>query len=106
MPVLFSWSKGGIEQKGGGFTRDVSPEGAYILYESDQYPLPGASVKIEMMLPPIDAEAHAAKLRSKGAAVRTSCPGEERGFAVAAVFTMHDTAESKRLDSRGTDLRS
>ena len=99
VPVLFSWAEGDSEHTRGGFTRDVSPNGAFILCEGQDHPSRGMSVRIEVMLPPMDA-AHGVKLRSRGETVRTCTPGEEHGFAVAAIFTMHDTADSESTECR------
>jgi PilZ domain len=89
VPVLFNWRNQQPRQLGG-FTRDVSAGGAYILCR-EECPSAGAPVRLQVMLPPVDAEAHGVKLESEGRVVRAHGPGEESGFAVMADFAAHSS---------------
>jgi len=87
-PALFGW--GNRESRlAGGFTRDASAGGAYILCEREDCPAVSTRISIEIMLPPIDAEGHGVKLKGEGQVVRNNGLGEESGFAIVADFGMH-----------------
>ncbi len=94
VPVLFTWLNRQPKQAGG-FTRDVSARGVYILCRGD-CPSTGAPVKLQVMLPPMDAEARGVKLQSEGRVVRAHGQGEESGFAVMADFATHSSIGKAR----------
>jgi hypothetical protein len=86
VPVLFSWQDTQPELDGG-FTRDISASGVYVLCEKNHRPAQGNTVTIQLILPSIvDLEAQGMKLRSKGQVLRTGDFPEESGFAVLAEF--------------------
>jgi len=88
LPVLFSW-KDAQSKLDGGFTRDISASGVYVLCEKNHCPAQGEIVKIQLFLPSIgDLETPGMKLRSKGQVLRTDDFPEECGFAVLADFDM------------------
>jgi hypothetical protein len=88
VPVLFRW-KDTQSKLDGGFTRDISAAGVYVLCEKNHCPAQGEIVKIQLILPAIgDQEAHGMTLRSKGQVIRTDEFPGECGFAALADFDM------------------
>jgi hypothetical protein len=81
LPVIFTWS-GGEQVKGGGFTRDLSTVGVYVLCDHSQRPQPGATVSFEILLPPLEENIRSLQLRAEGYAIRINSLNEETGFAL------------------------
>jgi hypothetical protein len=88
VPILFNWQNEERKQAGG-FTRDVSSAGVYVLCDTGDTPPPGVRVEIQIMLPPIDVKAHGLKLKSAGFVVRVNeneSTYEETGYALKVDF--------------------
>jgi PilZ domain len=77
-PVLFSWEDhDGSQLQGGGFTRDLSATGAFILSRAS--PPKGVSVRLEILLPPLKGKGHLTMF-CDGRVVRLDqALGEKRG---------------------------
>ena len=76
--VKFSWHAKGSTKLGGGYTRDISPSGVFVV-TSERLP-GGAEVQLEVALPSLRGERSGACLRTHGHVVRS----EQPGFAAAA----------------------
>jgi PilZ domain len=85
VPVLFRWKVDENEHRSGGFTRDVSTFGVYVVCE-DECPELNAGVALEILLPRQDAQNVGLKLKSVGEVVRIERAGERKGFAVRTDF--------------------
>lgn len=86
VPVLFSWEDPHLKLDGG-FTRDISASGVYVLCEKKYCPAQGDTVTIQLILPSIvDLEPRGLKLKSRGRVLRTGDFPEESGFALLAEF--------------------
>lgn len=73
-PVIFQWQdEQGGEQQGGGFTRDISTGGVYVL--CSPAPAPGSALRLEVMLPPIHPEARDVRLQADGRVTRVEAGG-------------------------------
>ncbi len=84
-PVIFRWKDPqGTTQQEGGFTRDMSSDGVFVL--CSKYPPAGIAVALEVFLPPIEATAQGLRLQAEGTVVRIGVAGEGSGFAAAADF--------------------
>jgi PilZ domain len=84
-PVRFDWENMGRRQAAG-FTRDLSSTGVFVLCSREDCPAFGTSVAMQIMLPPIHAEAHGITLRCDGRVVRVNSPEFVSGFAAIADF--------------------
>ncbi len=85
VPVIIKWNdEQGVRQQGGGFTRDISTGGIFVLCPA--YPPAGTAVALEVLLPPLEAEAHDLRLQAEGQVVRVEGGGKGSGFAAAADF--------------------
>jgi PilZ domain len=101
VPVLFSWEDTQPKQDGG-FTRDISASGAYVLCEKSCCPTPGDTVAIQLILPPIaNMEGQGMKLNFEGQVLRTGDFQEESGFAVLAEYGMGLNTGSKNTGQNG-----
>lgn len=73
----------GIRRHGGGFTRDISGQAAFILCST---PPPAETVvELEVLLPSSEAGTHL-RLWAQGQVVRVQANGEASGFAVVGEF--------------------
>lgn len=79
VPVLFHWADG---HTAGGFSRDLSQAGAYVVCETDDCPERGVALALEVWLPSLQAETQGLKLKLRGIVVRTCGASEPAGFAV------------------------
>ena len=82
VPVIFTLHNG-EEITAGGFTRDVSALGIYVLCDRSQCPSPGSALSVEVLLPPLETNIHSLQLRAEGRTVRINGPNEQSGFALA-----------------------
>jgi hypothetical protein len=100
VPVLFSWKN--ASKQAGGFTRDISASGVYVLCEESHCPSRGDTVTLQLILPSIaDAEGRGLKLKSKGQVLRTGELAEQSGFAVVAEFGLEPNSGSKNSGESG-----
>jgi hypothetical protein len=75
----------GIQQHGTGFTRDISPGGAFIF--GSAIPPEKAEFSMELMLPPLDKSSAAGlRLLAAGHVVRVELENRDKGFAVTSRF--------------------
>jgi hypothetical protein len=82
LPVLVRWDQGGTHTCGG-FTRDVSTNGVFVLC-SEELPL-AATVQIEILLPS-SGQVPGTALKSTGRVVRNYGESEAAGFAIEGQF--------------------
>jgi len=81
--VVFSWvSPSGSEQQARGYTRDISPGGAYVF--SETVPPLGCPLQLAIHLPMFADEKQAPSVRVRGHVLRADRNGRaiENGFAV------------------------
>lgn len=85
LPVLFQRGEAAVgEQRGAGFTRDVSTTGAYILCEKEaERPALDSLLNLQVLIPSLNSASHGLRLTGVATVVRTSTANEELGFAVA-----------------------
>jgi hypothetical protein len=81
-PVLFSWMDAGQQKHGAGFTRDVGTAGAYITCDRLYALELGMQVRLEVVLPALDANSEPAQLCAEGSVARLSGHNEKPGFAL------------------------
>jgi hypothetical protein len=81
-PVLFSWMETGQQKHGAGFTRDVGTAGAYITCDRLYALEIGMQVRLEVVLPALDANIDPAQLSAEGSVARLSGHNEKPGFAL------------------------
>lgn len=81
-PVLFSWIETGQQKHGAGFTRDMSTAGAYISCDRLYALEIGMQVRLEVVLPALDADSEPAQLCAEGSVARLSGHNEKPGFAL------------------------
>ena len=82
-PVIFGWTDpDGLSQLRGGFTRDISAGGLFVLCEASA-PLE-AVLTLEVLLPPFKASSTALRLKGEGHVVRVEM--KQTGFAAASEF--------------------
>jgi hypothetical protein len=80
-PVLYSWiDEGGMKRQAGGFTRNVSSGGVFVV--SAMSPPIGTGISLEVMLPPLEDASPGWQLRASGKVVRV----ESDGFAGTTDF--------------------
>jgi PilZ domain-containing protein len=82
LPTIINWVDGG-NRTCGGFTRDISAEGAFVSCR-DQIPA-NTDLEIEILLP-ISGTAPGTTLRAKAHVVRTHSENEGIGIAVKGQF--------------------
>jgi len=99
VPVVFRWDDGHVKHAGG-FSRDLSPAGAYVSCdEQGDCPGRGATVEMELLLPPIDAKAQGLRLKAEAEVVRTNSACEPLGFAVRSNFSANaDNGDDGDMD--------
>ncbi len=86
-PVIYQWvDEEGVQRQAGGFTRDISPKGIYVL--SAVSPPIGMGVNFEVTLPPLVAASRGCQLKAHGKVVRV----ESEGFAGTADFAQQAEA--------------
>jgi hypothetical protein len=86
-PVIFRFRTGkGKASQGGGFTRDISKDAAFIVCNGD-CPPPQTPVALEIVLPSRVDSAMGPLLKGTGRVVRHNGSGERNGFAAEAVFS-------------------
>jgi hypothetical protein len=88
VPVLFSWENAQTRpREAGGFTRDMSIAGAYIICDvaTDRPPI-HSSVAVRLLLPPLEEGAHSIPLSAEARVVRLGSKSEDSGFAIVADF--------------------
>lgn len=91
VPVIFKWDdQQGLRQQGGGFTRDISTGGIFVSCPTS--PPAGTAVALEVLLPPLEAEAQGLRLQADGQVVRLEESGKRGGFAAAADFGLRSAA--------------
>lgn len=83
LPVIFSWNDG-QEHTGGGFTSDVSLDGALIL--SGKCPPSGSSIRLEILLPSPDYSGEELKIECTGEVTRVEERAGHVAFGVHCVF--------------------
>ncbi len=84
-PVIFHWiDQEGVQRQAGGFARDISTGGVFVL--SEVPPPIGTVVRLELMLPRLEAAARGWQLKASGKVVRV----EWDGFAGTADFGRQD----------------
>jgi hypothetical protein len=81
-PVLFSWVEAGQQKHGAGLTRDVSTVGAYVTCDRLFGLEIGMQLRLEIVLPALDATSEPAQLRAEGSVARLGRHNEKPGFAV------------------------
>lgn len=72
----------GQQKHGGGFTRDVSTAGAYITCDRPYAVGIRMKVRLEVVLPALDANSEPAQLCAEGSVTRLSGHNEKPGFAL------------------------
>lgn len=88
LPVVYSWTdERGTSHQAGGFTRDISTEGVYIV--ASQRPPNGAVLRLEATLPPLEQAAEPLPLRALGLVRRV----DARGFALTSDFGLWQETE-------------
>ena len=87
LPTVFKWvDLLGEQQLGAGFTRDISPEGAFIF--SSDAPAEGAEFSMEILLPSLDElSVPGLRLQAKGRVIRVELENQDPGFAVSGRFS-------------------
>ena len=85
LPVLFQRGEPAAgEERGAGFTRDVSTTGAYILCEKEaERPALDSLLNLQVLIPSLNSASHGLRLTGVATVVRNSTANEELGFAVA-----------------------
>jgi hypothetical protein len=83
LPVIFNWSDG-MDHTGGGFTSDVSLDGALII--SRKCPPSGSSIRLEILLPSPDYSGEELKIECTGQVTRVEERNGFTAFGVRCVF--------------------
>jgi len=85
LPVIFSWTDGhGGEHTGGGFTTDVSLDGALII--SSKCPPIESDIRLEILLPSPDGSGEELKIECDGEVTRVEHLAGCIAFGVRCVF--------------------
>ena len=80
-PVIFQWiDEEGVQRQAGGFTRDISTGGIFVL--SAMSPPIGTGISLEVILPSLAAASRGCQLKADGRVVRV----ESEGFGGTADF--------------------
>lgn len=91
-PILFRNNSEHPEVLAGGFSKNVSASGIYLVCEQSNMPRLGNEVAVEVMLPSLHRDSPTTmKLRSTGRVLRLNASNEPSGFAVAAWFGYEDS---------------
>lgn len=100
LPVVFSPAEGGGQNYVGGFTRDVSTTGVYVVVseENDSPPL-YSTISLRVMLPPLERHAHGLQLETEGYVIRVNDQLEQIGFAASADLARYDDDDYSWLGS-------
>jgi hypothetical protein len=83
LPVIFNWNDG-TDHTGGGFTSDVSLDGALIV--SSRCPATGSSIRLEILLPSPDYSGEELKIECIGEVTRVDERPGYVFFGVRCVF--------------------
>ncbi len=84
LPVIFHWKDGAEEHTEGGFTSDVSLDGALIL--SSKCPPVGSAVRIEDLIPSPDQSGEELRIECVGVVTRVVEQPGSRAFGVHGIF--------------------
>jgi hypothetical protein len=85
VPVEFEWrDAAGVQQRGQGFSKDLSASGILVLCPSG--PPPGAELVIEVELPSPDGDQAGWRITAPGSVIRRAQVEEGAAFAVAATL--------------------
>ncbi len=75
----------------GGFTKNVSESGVYVLCGAADCPKAGKELTLEVLLPSANSDSPSnMRLKSSGRVLRVSSVGQPSGFAVLARFGSDD----------------
>ena len=92
LPITYRWTdEQGMLQQAGGFTRNISTQGLYVV--ALQLPPNGADLSFQAVLPPLEEGAEVIPLRASGRVLRV----DGRGFALASDFGLWRQSESECL---------
>jgi hypothetical protein len=83
LPVIFNWNDG-TEHTSGGFTIDVSLDGALI--SSSSCPPSGSSIRLEILLPSPDYSGEELKIECTGEVMRVEHREGHNAFGVHCIF--------------------
>lgn len=83
LPVIFSWNDG-TDHTGGGFTSDVSLDGALIM--SSNCPQSGSAIRLEILLPSPDGSGEELKIECVGEVTRVEGRPGCIAFGVHCLF--------------------
>jgi hypothetical protein len=83
LPVIFNWNDG-TEHTGGGFTSDISLDGALII--SSKCPPSGSNIRLEILLPAPDYSGEELKIECAGEVTRVEERPGSIAFGVRCVF--------------------
>ena len=83
LPVIFSWNDG-TDRTSGGFTTDVSLDGAFII--SRNCPPSGSTIRLEILLPSPDFSGEELKIEGTGEVTRVEDRTGFVAFGVRCVF--------------------
>jgi len=87
LPVTLGWTDDGrVTQQHGGFTRDVSTGGVFVM--CDAPPSPGTSIQFEMFLPVSSPEAPGIRVQGQAVVVRAEHGPPTIGFAAMGAFDL------------------
>jgi type II secretory pathway component PulK len=85
VPVIFRWNDEQAQRReGSGIARDISAAGVFVL--TKVYPPPGATIELEVLLPPLRGAAQGLRLNAPGTVLRVIEAGEQQGFASTSDF--------------------
>ncbi len=81
LPVIYGWTdEHGAAKQAGGFTRNISTQGLYVV--AAELPPGGVRLRLQAVLPPLEAAAEVLPLRAAGQVLRV----EGQGFALTSDF--------------------
>lgn len=83
-PAIWRSKDAQASHETGGFTRDVSSGGVFIL--SSVPPAEGTPIDLEVLLPPLETSSQELKLQCEGVVVRVEREAAPTGFAVRCNF--------------------
>jgi len=86
LPVILRWTDdNGVTQERGGFTRDISTGGVFVI--CDAPPQLATCIALELLLPPLAADAPGLRLTSSAQVVRAE-QAPMTGFAALSDFDL------------------
>jgi hypothetical protein len=83
LPVIFNWNDG-MDRTGGGFTSDVSLDGALII--GSKCPPTGSSIRLEILFPSPDYSGEELKIECTGEVTRIEERAGHVAFGVRCLF--------------------